>query len=234
MDVITVVLLIICSLLLTFVLYVGSYSENMAVEFFRTTISKHADAPIYDVLCSKKLAFYRVPVYVFLLALIPWAPHPVEHIFGIAGTIVLMYPMFIIIPPMILWCVREVARHVRGKFRGDAADKNAYEDAKSDNEIVESGTLMRDNATMMLNDDATEITVPLPTDANGNQLIRGDIVRYTNASGQECARVISNLLLVMDDYASTVPDMFGHAHWQLILGDDNVRASETHLTRRSR
>lgn len=112
----------------------------------------------------------------------------------------------------------------------EAADKNAYEDAKSDNEIVESGTLMRDNATMILNDDATEITVPLPTDANGNQLIRGDIVRYTNASGQECVRVISNLLLVMDDYVSTAPDMFGHAHWQLILGGDNVRASETHLT----
>ena len=52
MDVITVVLFIICSLLFTFVLYVWSYSENMAVEFFRTTISKHADAPIYDVLCS--------------------------------------------------------------------------------------------------------------------------------------------------------------------------------------
>ena len=229
MDVITVVLLIICSLLLTFVLYMWSYCENMVVEFFRTNISKHADAPLYDILCSKKLAFYRVPVFVLLFALIPWASHPFNHILGIAGTIALMYPMFII-PPLILWCVREAIRDVREKFRGEAADKNAYEDAKSDDEIVEGGSLMRDNATMMLNDDATEITVPLPTDANGNQLIRGDIVRYTDASGQECARVISNLLLVMDDYASTAPDMIGHAHWQLILGDDNVRASETHLT----
>lgn len=116
-----------------------------------------------------------------------------------------------------------------GEKIGEATDKSAYEDAKSADEIMEGRVLMR-QCNMMLNDDATEITVPLPTDANGNQLIRGDIVRYTDASGQEFARVISNLLLVMDDYASTAPDMFGHAHWQLILGDDNVRASETHLT----
>ena len=229
MDVITVVLLIICSLLLTCVLYAWSYFENMAVEFFRTTFSKHADAPIYDVLCSKKLAFYRVPVFVFLYALIPCAPQPVKHTLAIAGTIVLMYPMFIIIPPMILCCVLEAIRDVRGKFKGEAAGKNAYEDATSDDEIVESGTLMR-QCDIRLNDDATEMTVSLPTDADGNQLIRGDIVRYTNASGEVCTRVISNLLLVMDDYASTAPDMFGHAHWQLILDDDNVRASETHLT----
>jgi hypothetical protein len=137
--------------------------------------------------------------------------------------------MFIIIPPMILCCVLEAIRDVRGKFKGEAAGKNAYEDATSDDEIVESGTLMR-QCDIRLNDDATEMTVSLPTDADGNQLIRGDIVRYTNASGEVCTRVISNLLLVMDDYASTAPDMFGHAHWQLILGDDNVRASETHLT----
>ena len=229
MDVIMVVLFIICSLLFTFVLYVGSYSENMAVEFFRTNISKHADAPIYNILCSKKLAFYRVPVYVLLLALIPWAPHPVKHILGIAGTITLMYPMFIIIPPMILWCVRVAVRYVRGELRDDAADKNAYEYAKSDAEIVEGVTLMR-QCNMMLNDEATKMTVELPTDADGNQLIRGDIVRYTNDSGQVCTRVINNLILVLDDYASTAPDMFGHAHWQLILGDDDVRASETHLT----
>lgn len=229
MDVMVVIEGIICSLLITCVLYAWSYFENMAVEFFRTTFSKHADAPIYDVLCSKKLAFYRVPVFVFLYALIPCAPQPVKHTLAIAGTIVLMYPMFIIIPPMILCCVLEAIRDVRGKFKGEAAGKNAYEDATSDDEIVESGTLMR-QCDIRLNDDATEMTVSLPTDADGNQLIRGDIVRYTNASGEVCTRVISNLLLVMDDYASTAPDMFGHAHWQLILGDDNVRASETHLT----
>ena len=229
MDVMVVIEGIICSLLITCVLYAWSYFENMAVEFFRTTFSKHADAPIYDVLCSKKLAFYRVPVFVFLYALIPCAPQPVKHTLAIAGTIVLMYPMFIIIPPMILCCVLEAIRDVRGKFKGEAAGKNAYEDATSDDEIVESGTLMR-QCDIRLNDDATEMTVSLPTDADGNQLIRGDIVRYTNASGEVCTRVISNLLLVMDDYASTAPDMFGHAQWQLILGDDNVRASETHLT----
>lgn len=63
MDIMAVIEGIIRSLLIVYVLYMWSFLESMLVEFYRTTISKHADAPIYDILCSKKVTFYRVPVF---------------------------------------------------------------------------------------------------------------------------------------------------------------------------
>ena len=69
MDIMAVIEGIIRSLLIVYVLYMWSFLESMLVEFYRTTISKHADAPIYDILCSKKVTFYRVPVFVFYMLL---------------------------------------------------------------------------------------------------------------------------------------------------------------------
>lgn len=92
MDIMAVIEGIIRSLLIVYVLYMWSFLESMLVEFYRTTISKHADAPIYDILCSKKVTFYRVPVFVFLYALISYVPHPFNHVLETAGAIILSYP----------------------------------------------------------------------------------------------------------------------------------------------
>lgn len=71
---------------------------------------------------------------------------------------------------------------------------------------------------MKFDDDTMTISVPFPTDMQGNPLTPRDVVAFVDSDGIKRRHAIEGLCLVMDDDDTTAWDVIGHAHWQLDLG----------------
>ena len=81
---------------------------------------------------------------------------------------------------------------------------------------------------MTFDDDAMTISVPFPTDMQGNPLTPHDVVAFVDSDGIKRQHAIDGFSLVIDDDATTEWNVIGHAHWLLDLGSmGTIPADET-------